>query len=58
MAGLKNKETNPGAYKDSGYVKSADCMRCSNCVVNCPKKALFLPAVPHIKIWLHLFPIS
>ncbi|WP_228723342.1 4Fe-4S binding protein [Desulfosediminicola flagellatus] len=33
-------ETDPGALKAEGQVPSLDCMRCSNCVVNCPTKAL------------------
>ncbi|MFA6899721.1 MAG: 4Fe-4S binding protein [Desulfurivibrionaceae bacterium] len=33
-------ETNPGSMRSIGIVKSADCMRCGNCVVNCPAKAL------------------
>lgn len=33
-------ETNPGMMKNVGVVKSTDCMRCGNCVVNCPAKAL------------------
>jgi polyferredoxin len=33
-------ETNPGSFKAQGFVKSLDCMRCSTCVLNCPKKAL------------------
>lgn len=33
-------ETNPGMVKSVGIVKSTDCMRCGNCVVNCPAKAL------------------
>ncbi len=35
-------QTNPGAYKDQGFVPSLECMRCENCLVNCPKKALTL----------------
>jgi len=33
-------QTNPGAYRDQGFVPSLECMRCENCLVNCPKKAL------------------
>ena len=33
-------ETNPGRMRSMGSVKSADCMRCGNCVVNCPAGAL------------------
>ena len=33
-------ETNPGSMRSIGSVRSADCMRCGNCVVNCPTKAL------------------
>ena len=33
-------ETNPGSMRSLGRVKSADCMRCGNCVVNCPGKVL------------------
>jgi polyferredoxin len=33
-------ETNPGSFKSQGFVNSGDCMRCGNCVVNCPSKAL------------------
>ena len=33
-------ETSPGMFKSVGLVKSADCMRCGNCVVNCPTQAL------------------
>ncbi|MFH7320529.1 4Fe-4S binding protein [Desulfurivibrio sp. D14AmB] len=36
-------QTYPGAYKEQGAVPSLECMRCENCVVNCPKKALSLP---------------
>ncbi len=35
--------TYPGAYKQEegpGVVPSIECLRCSNCVMNCPKKAL------------------
>jgi len=32
-------ETYPGAFKGD-FVKSADCMRCFNCIENCPRKAL------------------
>ncbi len=35
-------QTYPGAYKEQGTVPSLECMRCENCVVNCPKKALSL----------------
>ncbi|MGA1824352.1 MAG: 4Fe-4S binding protein [bacterium] len=33
-------ETYPGLYKNKGKVNSEDCMRCFNCVVNCPHNAL------------------
>jgi len=33
-------QTYPGAYKEQGFVPSLECMRCENCVVNCPKKVL------------------
>ncbi|MCK5228049.1 MAG: 4Fe-4S binding protein [Desulfobulbaceae bacterium] len=33
-------ETNPGAHKEAGFVPSVECMRCSNCVANCPTQAL------------------
>lgn len=36
--------TYPGAYKleeGSAFVPSIDCLRCSNCIVNCPKEALY-----------------
>ncbi len=40
-------ETYPGAYKEQGHVPSIDCLRCSNCIMNCPKKALaFLKNLP------------
>jgi len=32
--------TEPARYRDTGSVPSLDCMRCGNCVVNCPRKAL------------------
>ncbi|MEN8190675.1 MAG: 4Fe-4S dicluster domain-containing protein, partial [Thermodesulfobacteriota bacterium] len=36
-------DTYPGGYReesDPGQVPSIECLRCSNCVTNCPKKAL------------------
>lgn len=33
-------ETNAGSFKKQGFVKSSECMRCANCVLNCPTKAL------------------
>ncbi|MBW1791768.1 MAG: 4Fe-4S binding protein [Deltaproteobacteria bacterium] len=33
-------QTYPGAYKDQGQVPSIECMRCSNCVMNCPQHVL------------------
>ena len=33
-------ETYPGMYKETGFVPSVECMRCSNCVANCPTQAL------------------
>ena len=36
--------TYPGAYKQRegfGFVPSIDYLRCSNCIVNCPKEALY-----------------
>jgi ferredoxin-type protein NapH len=39
-------QTNPGAYKTQGYVPSQECMRCENCLVNCPRKALSLTTLP------------
>ncbi|MGV1100983.1 4Fe-4S binding protein [Thiovibrio sp. JS02] len=39
-------ETNPGAYKNQGFVESARCMRCANCVQNCPQKALAFASAP------------
>lgn len=33
-------ETYPGSYQTKGQVKSIDCLRCFNCVVNCPQNAL------------------
>lgn len=33
-------QTYPGAYKQQGQVPSIDCLRCSNCITNCPKKVL------------------
>lgn len=38
-------ETNPSAFKGD-YVRSADCMRCFNCVENCPQQALSVAAYP------------
>lgn len=35
-------QTNPGNYRAQGFVPSLECMRCENCVLNCPKKALSL----------------
>ena len=35
--------TYPGAYKQKnglGEIPSIECLRCSNCIMNCPKKAL------------------
>jgi ferredoxin-type protein NapH len=39
-------QTYPGEYKAQGYVPSKECMRCENCVVSCPKKALSLTPLP------------
>lgn len=36
--------TYPGQYKQEdgpGLVPSIDCLRCSNCIVNCPKESLY-----------------
>jgi ferredoxin-type protein NapH len=33
-------QTYPGAYKEVKQVPSIECLRCHNCVVNCPVKAL------------------
>ncbi len=33
-------QTYPGAYREHGQVPSIDCLRCYNCVTNCPKKVL------------------
>lgn len=34
--------TYPGGYRDEGRVPSEECMRCENCIVNCPRGALTL----------------
>ncbi|MGA1868235.1 MAG: 4Fe-4S binding protein [bacterium] len=34
-------ETYPGLAKERGTVNSEDCIRCANCVVNCPHNALY-----------------
>lgn len=39
-------ETNPSSFKTQGFVKSIECMRCSTCVVNCPKNALKFKSAP------------
>jgi ferredoxin-type protein NapH len=39
-------QTNPGKYKAQGYVPNKECMRCGNCIVNCPKGALSLTTLP------------
>jgi ferredoxin-type protein NapH len=39
-------QTNPGEYKAKGYVPTKECMRCGNCIVNCPKGALSLTTLP------------
>jgi ferredoxin len=39
-------ETNPGSMRELGIIKSADCLRCGNCVVNCPAKVLSFTARP------------
>ena len=33
-------QTYPGGYKEVGQVPSIECLRCQNCVMNCPIKAL------------------
>ncbi len=33
-------QTYPGSHKSDGEIKSGECMRCFNCVENCPTKAL------------------
>ncbi len=33
-------ETYPGEFKDKGIVDSENCLRCFNCIENCPKKIL------------------
>lgn len=42
-------DTDPGAYKLIGLVPSVDCMRCSNCVVNCPTEALSFGSVKSLQ---------
>ncbi len=42
-------QTYPGAYKEAGQVPSIECMRCSNCVVNCPKKSLSFQDRPAVR---------
>jgi ferredoxin-type protein NapH len=37
-------QTYPGVYREQGVVPSLECMRCENCVINCPQKALNLPS--------------
>lgn len=36
-------ETNPGSYKSVGKVKGSECLRCGNCVLNCPQGAIGFP---------------
>lgn len=38
-------ETDPGSCRDAGVVKSMHCMRCGNCVDNCPQGALSFGSV-------------
>ncbi len=33
--------TFPGSCRDAGFIRSVACMRCGNCVENCPAQALF-----------------
>ncbi len=33
-------QTNPGDYREQGFVPSLECIRCEYCAVNCPRKAL------------------
>ncbi|MCF6291281.1 MAG: 4Fe-4S binding protein [Desulfobacterales bacterium] len=33
-------QTYPGAFKGQEHLPSIDCLRCYNCVMNCPKKVL------------------
>jgi len=33
-------ETSPSLFKASGKIKSVDCLRCPECIANCPKKCL------------------
>ncbi|MFH1217247.1 MAG: 4Fe-4S binding protein [Pseudomonadota bacterium] len=39
-------ETDPGSFKSQGFVQSNECMRCGNCVTNCPKNALSFQKTP------------
>lgn len=45
-------ETDPGAFKTAGYVKSSDCMRCGKCIATCPRRQLSLPesSRPHLPV--------
>lgn len=33
-------QINPGLYRETGFVKHGDCLKCSYCVEKCPQKAL------------------
>ncbi len=39
-------EMNPGAHREKGFVESGKCMRCANCVQNCPRQALAFGPAP------------
>jgi len=49
-------EITPGLYRNQGFVDGSLCMRCANCVQNCPKQALSFVTTskgrsrPHVKL--------
>ncbi|OPZ80452.1 MAG: Ferredoxin-2 [bacterium ADurb.Bin429] len=40
-------ELYPGAHREEGVMTHGDCLKCSSCVVACPRQALSFEKVPH-----------